>query len=813
MASEKNIPLYFGLFLISLTTLLSELLFIRIISVIFFVVLVYFVIGLTLLGFGAAGAFLAVWPGLVEKNFDRRITWTALAFTLSTPVVYAVTIALCPFAQGKVLYLLYFFGICLIMTIHFFLGGLVIISVFTRRREEIPRLYSINLVGSGLACLALATLISPLGGEKLIMAVTLLGALGALAFSLRSSKAFSAAAAVLAAVVLLAMPVSDRIFKIIPSKYGKQLGWLINLKPDAEIEYAKWDPVARVEVSSAPDEYIYMPEKLPFKFATQDGSAGTFIVGFDRDYSEVDFTDHTGLGSTYWLKEEPEVLVIGVGGGIDIMAALHYHARKVTGVEINKRMIEAVQGPYAEFTRNLYDRDEVEIVHAEGRCYTRRSKDLYDIIVMTGVDTVTAQSIGNYVMAENYLYTVEAFQDFLAHLKDDGIFSVTRFWVERTKPRTTLRMCAIGVEAMRRLGIERPEEHFFVQGRGIFIKTLMKKSPFTPEEIRTMEEKIEAFPYPEGLTMVPLIRDIYPARMEEETVVYYRPDDFPDNPFTSDNPFASYFKAVSEGRDPEFVDAYPYNISPCTDDSPFFWTTDRWNLIEAWKRGEQPVSLLAVLFYLAILTLLTLVMILFPLYRFRKKGLKARGSLACILYFLCLGVGYMFIEIAFIQKFTLFLGHPTYSLSVVIFAMLIFSGLGSLTSGRLRAGPKGIILGSVLVTSALTLLYLFVLDPLFFRLLPQGITAKIFISVLVLSPVAFVMGMPFPTGLRVIERSAVDFVPWAWGINGSASVLSTVVAAIIATVSGFSVVLTFAVAVYLVGMVAITAGYINRISN
>lgn len=807
MASEKNVSLYIGLFLISLATLLSELLFIRIISVIFFVVLVYFVIGLTLLGFGAAGAFLAAWPGLVKKEFHRRLTMIALAFTLSTPVVYALSIALCSFAQGKVLYLLYLFGVSLVMTIHFFLGGLVIISIFTRRREEIPRLYSINLIGSGIACLALAALISPLGGEKLIMVVTALGALGVLAFSLRSSKALSATAAVLVAAMLLAMPAADRIFKIIPSKYGKQLGMLINIKPDTEIEYAKWDPVARVEVSSVPDQYIYMPEKLPFKFATQDGSAGTFIVGFDRDYSEVDFTDRSGLGPTYWLKEEPEVLVIGVGGGIDIMAALHYHARKVTGVEINKRMIEAVQGPYAEFTRNLYDREEVEIVHAEGRCYTRRSEDLYDIIVMTGVDTVTAQSFGNYVMAENYLYTADAFQDFLAHLKDDGILSITRFWIERTKPRTTMRVCTMGVEAMRRLGIEHPEEHFFVQGRGIFIKTLMKKSPFTPEEIRTLEEKIEAFPYPEGLTMVPLIRGIYPARMEEETALLYRPGHFPDNSF------ASYFRAVSEGRDREFVDAYPYNISPCTDDSPFFWTTDRWNLIEAWKRGERPVSLLAVLFYLGVLALLTLVMILFPLYRFRKKGLKGRGSLACILYFLCLGVGYMFIEIAFIQKFTLFLGHPTYSLSVVIFAMLIFSGLGSLASGRLRAEPRTVIVGSVLVTSALTLLYCLILDPLFFKLLHQEIPAKIIISVLVLSPAAFAMGMPFPTGLRVIEKSAGDFVPWAWGINGSASVLSTVVAAIIATVSGFSVVLVCAVGVYLVGMTAITAGYIRRFSD
>lgn len=307
--------------------------------------------------------------------------------------------------------------------------------------------------------------------------------------------------------------------------------------------------------------------------------------------------------------------------------------------------------------------------------------------------------------------------------------------------------------------------------------------------------------------MVPLIRGIYPARMEEETALLYRPGHFPDNSF------ASYFRAVSEGRDREFVDAYPYNISPCTDDSPFFWTTDRWNLIEAWKRGERPVSLLAVLFYLGVLALLTLVMILFPLYRFRKKGLKGRGSLACILYFLCLGVGYMFIEIAFIQKFTLFLGHPTYSLSVVIFAMLIFSGLGSLASGRLRAEPRTVIVGSVLVTSALTLLYCLILDPLFFKLLHQEIPAKIIISVLVLSPAAFAMGMPFPTGLRVIEKSAGDFVPWAWGINGSASVLSTVVAAIIATVSGFSVVLVCAVGVYLVGMTAITAGYIRRFSD
>ena len=799
--------LLIGLFLISLATLLSELLFIRVISVIFFVVLVYFVIGLTLLGFGMAGAFLAIWPGLVEKDFDRKITRSALAFTLSTPVVYFLATVLCPYAQGKVLYLSYLVFVSMLMTLHFFLGGLVIVSIFTRCREAISKLYAVNLVGSALACLLLAVLIRPLGGEKLIVVVTLLGALGTLAIALRGSKMVAGAVAAFAALLLVAMPYAESLVNIVPSKYGKQLGWLLYMIGDCTVEYTEWDPVARVEVSSVPDMYIYMPEKIPFKFASQDGSAGTFILGFDKDYSEVDFTDRSGMGSTYWLKDRPEVMVIGVGGGIDVMAALHYKARRVVGVEINRRMIETVQGPYAEFTGNLYQRPEVEIVHAEGRSYARRSDERFDIIVMTGVDTVTAQSIGNYVMAENYLYTVEAFEDFLGHLKEDGIFSVTRFYIERTRPRTTLRMSAIAVEALRRIGAENPEQHIFVQGRGIFIRTLIKRTPFTAEEIRTLEENIEKYPFPEDVTMVPIIQEIYAAGMEEPIEILYRPGYYPDNDF------AGYFKAVSEDRDRAFIDAYPYNVSPSTDDSPFFWTTDRWTLSKLFSKEDRPVSLLMVLFYLAMLTVFTLVLILVPLFLFRRKGLQVKGGFACILYFLCLGVGYMFIEMAFIQKFTLFLGHPTYSLAVVIFAMLIFSGLGSLVSGRLGAKAETIIVGAVLATSAVTILYAFILDPLFFGLIHLGTPVKIALTVALLAPPAFAMGMPFPTGLRVIEKSATGFVPWAWGINGSASVLSTVMAAVIATVTGFGTVLLSAVAVYVVGMLAITAGYIRRVGD
>jgi len=425
-----------------------------------------------------------------------------------------------------------------------------------------------------------------------------------------------------------------------------------------------------------------------------------------------------------------------------------------------------------------------------------------DLIQMSGVDTLAAQFGGSFVMVENFLYTVEAFREYFGHLKEDGILCVTRFLFNLVYPESGMRTCAIGVEALRGLGVEHPEDHFIVISYGFILTTMMKKTPFTAEEIRTIEENLERFEPDPNVDPAPFVSGFLDLRHKEGRRILYKPG------HVSEHQYVKYFKSVRDGTDQAFMANYPYDMRPCTDNKPFFFVWERWdNLFRAKSRpgAKQPIGLLLQFVQLSWIGLLALVLILLPLFLFRRKGLQTQGSKACILYFACLGLGFMLVEIGFMQRFTLFLGYPTYSISVVLFSLLVFSGLGSLASGWVRATHRGLIFASILCISGIAVLYQFLLDPVFHHCLTMPLQARILIAVLLVAPLAFFMGMPFPTGLRAIEGRALEFVPWAWAINGSASVVAIFVSTLIAVFFGFSTVVACAVVTYLIGMLAMVS--------
>jgi len=793
---------YLGILLVSTAFLTSEILLMRIVSLVFFIVVVYVVIGIAMVGFSAAGAFLALFPSALAEGPESRVAPLTLIFALLTPATYYLAVAPAPFAVGKLPFLLYLIGVSLVMTVHFFLAGLILSFLFTKRIGDVHKLYFVNLLGSGIGCFTVMSLIRHLGGEGLILLVGSLGALAAVCFGIGYRRKIAALVSALVCLALLAaLPLGPQLFPIRPTLYGKQLALFFKHRPDAKLEYQAWDPIARVDVVSVDGEFLHMPEKLPFKFATNDGSAGTFLVGFDRDFPEVDFADRGTLGLPYWLKDRPEVLIIGLGGALDVAAALHYEAAHVTGVEISQRMIEIVRDRFREFLHAPYQHPRVSVVHDEGRSYVRRMSRPVDLIVMTGVDTVAAQAGGTFVMAENYLYTVEAFQEYFEHLREDGILCITRFIINPVYPEQALRLCSTGVEALRRIGAERPEEHFLVVSHGIFLATLMKKSPFTQEEIETFTTKLKAYGLGEPTETMPFLKDIIDLREHEGRRLLYRPGAF------EDNAFGRYFRSVSEGTEESYIADYPWNMRPCTDNRPFFFVCERpANLLRGgsvWKEFP-PMGFLFQVLQLLWFSGLTVALVLVPLYVFHRKGLKATGAKRWILYFSCLGMGYMLVEIGFMQKFTLFLGHPTYSVSVILFALLVFSGLGSLAGGGLLGGrPRPVVALSIVSVSAIAALYGLFLDPLFSRYLTLPLATRIAISVALVAPLAFFMGMPFPAGLRRIERQSVGFVPWAWGINGSASVVGIVLCGLLAVFAGFSAVIFGAIGIYLAALASL----------
>ncbi|MFC1654936.1 hypothetical protein ACFL2F_03930, partial [Myxococcota bacterium] len=547
-----------------------------------------------------------------------------------------------------------------------------------------------------------------------------------------------------------------------------------------------WDPVGRIDVVTTTETKLVGLAGLRFsKIFTIDGDAATMAYDVDSPWEEVGELKNTIYSTAYHFNSEPErVAIIGLGGGSDIMTALHFRAKEITGVEINSSMIRAAEQHFEDFNHNPYKDPRVRIEHEEGRSFLRRTPDKYDIIQMSGVDTWTALSSGAYVLSENYLYTVEAFEEYFAHLTNDGMLSMMR-WVF-DPPRETLRLCALGVEMLRRSAhTENPENHFIVLQSGplSLASFLLSKSPFTPEDVLTAQRLVRRFP---------------------RAKLLYAPGT------KGENAFQRYFAAVRTGREAEFIDQYQYNIAPVTDDRPFFFKFYRWGDIFDSQAGsggyldaKTPIGLIILIAALIQALLLGCAFILYPLWRFRRSGLHTRGVGKMIVCFSALGLGFMFIEVAIMQKFVLFLGHPSYSISVVLAGLLLYSGIGSFIAGKLRWKLRRVVLFATLGVAMAALVYLAVIPLLFSLMIGAPLYARIIIASVMIAPLGVLMGMPFPSSLAYIRNTALHFVPWAFGVNGAASVVASILCIIIAMSFGFTVVFGLAAGIYVAGGIAL----------
>jgi len=471
-----------------------------------------------------------------------------------------------------------------------------------------------------------------------------------------------------------------------------------------------------------------------------------------------------------------------------------FKASSITGAEINPTTVELMTGKYRDLTGNVYARENIKVVTAEGRSFLRRSDENYDLIQMTGTDTYSALSSGSYILSESYLYTLNAYEDYIDHLTDDGVVAVLRF--RFYPPRECLRLVAIAAEALKRKGVDDPSRNILVVSyarepkeiRGQIVKIaysviLCKKTPFTPKQVKKYVQFCNRKKQKGGKYKLSYAPGVEGGEQE----------------------FVNLMAAVSNGSESEFYRSYHYDLSPISDDKPFFFRYHRWkHLFDKLTApnyqgviGEDPVGLYILLSVLFETLLLVALLVILPLFVFRRKGLKTIFSGRIIFYFFALGISYMFIEIASMQKFVLFLGHPTYSLSIVLFSFLLFSGIGSLYGKRFEANPTRGISLAIVAIFVILVIYQFILPSVFAWGLSFTDIIRMIISVCFLAPIAFFMGMPFPLGMHIINRHCPEMVPWAFGINGGASVISSVVSIIIAMETGFTTVFLIAGLIYL----------------
>jgi hypothetical protein len=754
---------YLGLALTTSAALILELAITRIFSVVFYYHFAFLAISIALFGLGAGGIF----SYLAARSSGTLFSKLGVLSVLNSLAVVGCLAFLLSRRGDPGYWTLA--GVYFLSALPFFFSGVVISLVISEGIKRIGRVYFFDLLGAGAGCLALIPLLNTLGGPNTVLAAAVLYAAAAAVWFSQTGQTKGRAVSAGLALALVALVILNVKVAIIDVRFAKGRA----LKDE---RFVKWNSFSRVAL--APDP-VWNGLSIVI-----DADASTGIPRYDLDnLSPKDRQDllYKGPGLPYLLRPGAKTLVIGAGGGYDIARALASGSRDVTGVEINPIIARTIMRErFPDLSRRLYFRPEVRLVIEDGRRFVRRTRERYQVIQATLVDTWAATVAGAFALSENSLYTVEAFRDYLSHLTPDGVLAFTRWGLE--PPRESLRLVTLATEALKSLGQREPPRHIAVlregtekdlAGWGATDTILIARLPFSPDDLTRLRRAARAA----GLHLL------------------YLPGD------SGANAFARLLTA----SDPRtFQRTYPYDISPVTDDRPFFFYTvqprDLWEFVKSASRRSADYKInraVPLLFSLVGVSVAATALILsLPPLVFRRRLPREKGVPAFLLYFVAIGAGYIIVQVALIQKLVLFLGHPTYALTVVIFTMLIASGAGSLLSGRIVALsiPR---LSSVLASGgAIVILLAWVIPVLGEAAVAWPFGLKVILTAVLVAAPAFWMGMPFPTGLALLELRHRSSVKLAWSLNAAASVMGSVLAIVMAIYGGLRLTLVAGGALY-----------------
>ncbi|MGC2196749.1 MAG: hypothetical protein WA628_18895, partial [Terriglobales bacterium] len=652
-----NRALLSGVALCSFAALLLELALTRLFSVVLFYHFAFLAISIALLGLGAGGVFAHLRKERLAR-FETRVLVSRLCTlnALIVPVVLVIVLRTPVSLEISTANFLRLTVIYLASAVPFFITGLEFSVVFAREAKHVSPLYAADLAGGALACLAIVPLLNWLGGPNTVFFAGACMAVAGTIWAVDRKARRAAAGGALFIVVLIAVNSSFNLFDIV---YAKGV-----FRDSAWVEFARWNAISRVEVDS----------QGKAKAIVIDADASTYLMnvdpkhwqgGWERDLMSAP----PALANV--LRPHGDFAIIGPGGGVDVLRALGSGSPSVTGIEINPIIANTImRGRYADYTFHLYQQPEVQIYVTDGRSFVRNTRQQFDVVQMTLVDTWASTAAGAFALSENSLYTVEAFREYFEHLKPDGMIAITRW--EFQQPREALRVVSVAMQALHEMGVENPAGNFIVvsEGRldadGIPVVVLAKRTAFNAEEMDQVRQHLAVHP-----KLFLLYAPSDPGLVASHVQEHYSAS-------------GESFTQLIHANDPQrFAARYPYDVSPVTDNAPFFFFTLKLDQILHPKALQQGMDWknnlgVAVLgMVLAISLLAVLVFLVLPL-TIGARGQQSRPLR--LLYFIAVGLGYILVEIAFIQRFVLFLGHPVYALTVVVFLLLLSSGAGSMVS-------------------------------------------------------------------------------------------------------------------------------------
>ena len=781
--------------LVSAAAIAYEILLMRLFSIIQWHHFAYMIISLALLGYGVSGVFLAFYRDWLSARFEWVFPGGILLFSLTLPGCFWLAQRL-PFNPAELFWSpaqpLYLLTLYLLLALPFFFAASAVGLALFRYREHVASIYAADLAGAGLGSLVIIGVLFLVPPDQALIALALIGVAGILPVSIGYTKTWQGL--VVCAAVLALLWLVPRDWKALHISPYKELQQLLRI-PGTRIIDSFSNPIAYTDVVEsaitplrhAPGLSLNAEHEPPAQYALfSDAGNLSALTRYNGDRATISYLDQTTSALPYHLNKPEHLLILGVGAGSDLLQADGFGIPAIDGVELNGQLIDYIKNKHDAFSGGIFTNDRLRLHIGEARGFVSGTQQRFDLIQIALMDAYGAASAGLYALSENYLYTVEALQDYFRHLRPGGYLALTR-WA-KMPPRDALKLFATAAEALELSGIPEPGRQLLLI-RGWQTSTLLvKNGKVTLEDIGTLKTFCEDRSFD---------IDYYPGITESETNRFNR------------LPESYYYQGATSILGIEraaYLERYKFSIDPATDDQPYFFQFFKWTSLPEILSlyGHGGISLLETGYIIlvagALQALFAAVLCIgLPMWRCRQRlGLPDYSPRLWRVmgYFFLLGIAFLFIEIAFIQKFILFLHHPLYSVTVVLCSFLISASLGSYASRSLHALPHGHF-APIIGIAALALFYILFFKNLTGVFLDQIVSAKIAVAVLLISPLGFFMGMPFPFGLQRAATLSPNLLPWAWGVNGFASVISASLATLIAIHGGFNVLILTAVGLYL----------------
>jgi spermidine synthase len=800
MVSKETKYIKLTIFIISLTILSYEIILTRIFSITQWHNLSSLIISMAMLGFGASGSLIIILKKKIDKNLNLITLLLLFAYPVSIISGFIIfsKIPFNPFEIGinnaQIFYLLLYF----FLTGLPFLFGASVIGIMLLKFET-SKIYFSNLIGAGTGAFLIILSLYYFHPFDILIIIVLLSFIATVIFSTNFNKIHSCFVILLSLFFTTFFYLSFDLFELKNISEYKSLSRTLTL-PNSKIIEEKFSPLGIVQVvqadglRSTAGLSLLSPYEVPVQKAIFfDGGSMSAITPYSGDDHKIKYLDYLPSSLPYHLintSEKNDVLIIGTGGGENLLKAKLNKFKNIIGVEIDKNVISLMKNQFAQFSGNIYNMPEIEIINEEARGYITKCNKNFDLIDISMIDAYNSAASGSYSLNETYLYTQESIKEFLLHLKNDGILSISRWII--TPPKDNLKILNICVDALKQIGVKDAAKHIIFI-RNIQAATLIiSKNPLRAEQIAKTKE----------FCKTRLFDLIYYDKIKESEINKYVKLKYPV--------YYNFSKELLEKNNKKnIVDSYDFNIESASDNKPYFYNFFKLKTLNyISKNGLKKVPVTEWGYLLLILILIPVVIISFlfillPLFFIGKlEKEKSNLNFNIISYFALIGLAYFFIEMPLIQKLILFLSHPTYSLSVIISGLLIFSGVGCYFSDRIFKAEKRILYSTILI-SFFTILNLIFSNYVFSCFYTYSDSIRIMVTLVLLMPIGFFMGIPFPQGIKKVKLINKGLVPWVWGINGFFSVISVITATIFAIIFGFQIVFIMAIGLYLL------AGFIS----